>query len=1111
MKEKSDQAAMTNKLRKRAEDESASLLAKVSSQKLNAEKLLQELQIYQIELEMQHEELRQSRAEVEENLARATEFFDFAPASYLTLTHNGIIHEINLAGASTLGIERSLLVGRHLGGFVVDESCLAFNLFLAKMFSSHIREFVDIEIITADKSPLFVHIEAIADSTGHKCRVIMTDITALKLTELALRRESVKNETLLRAASDSIYTLDIDGNVLQANDAFCRMLGYTRDEMLTMNVTQWNAQWSATEMRKKRVAIVESELGSIIQTNHRRRDGSIINVEINTASASIDGQLQILCITRDITERERVKELLLASEKELRYLAEAMPQIVWMTRADGWVTYLNHQWMEYTGLTPEESLGHSWNKAFHPDDQQRTWDIWQSALNNKGIYSHEGRIRKADGSYRWWLTRAMPALDEEGNISKWFGTCTDIDEIKRAEEALRMQSEITANAAEGIVLIKASDGTIHYVNQRFEMMYGYAANELIGRHISSINAITESSSGKVALEIKRTLKSHGTWNGELLNQKKDGTQFWVSSHVSKFLHPELGSLWISHQNDISERKRTQAELQLAKEQAEIASQAKSQFLARASHELRTPLSAILGYAQILALCSDDTTLGHERKVLNSMTEAGWHLLHLINDLLSLSAIEANKLEINMGNVALPPLIDECIDIIRPLAEQKGVGLNIIGNDGDDLTVFADSFRLKQILVNLLSNAVKYNHNHGQVTINCTQRASGLIRIAVTDTGLGLTTAEQEKLFQPFVRLEQHSANTEGAGLGLVVSQQLTQLMDGYIGIQSQPGQGSTFWVELNPAVKISKDKDGWIRRFSSATLQQTMQVLYIEDNPSHVALMERLFKGMQEIKLITAYTPFLGLELAFASRPNIIITDIHMPGMGGYELLKKLQADERTKYIPVVAVSAHASPSDIARGRAAGFHHYLSKPLHIAKLSNIINVLLQDEALRYGNDAGGGKHVSVITGAHLEKVQVASPDDFSNLAEMRVLLVEDYEAVRDAMASLLQIKNIKVTTAKNGKEAVDILTKQPNAFDAVLMDTLMPVMGGREATSIIRSQLHLTSLPIIGMSALMDRKNMELGTIAGMTEHISKPFDAQILFTTLAKYSRDGAHKDDLS
>jgi signal transduction histidine kinase/CheY-like chemotaxis protein len=397
------------------------------------------------------------------------------------------------------------------------------------------------------------------------------------------------------------------------------------------------------------------------------------------------------------------------------------------------------------------------------------------------------------------------------------------------------------------------------------------------------------------------------------------------------------------------------EMRQAKEEAERASRAKSEFLSRMSHELRTPLNAILGFGQLLEL---DVREAEQADNVGEILRAGRHLLELINEVLDLARIEAGKLSISPEPVPLAPLIEDCQALIRPMAE--GRGIRIVEAGGECVVhVRADRVRLKQTLLNLLSNAVKYNREGGLVSIACVVEGD-TAQIRISDTGAGLSAEQQGRLFVAFERLDADKSAVEGTGIGLALSKRLVELMEGRIGVESAPGRGSTFWVRL-PVLEGHGEGGqtaGW--RSAGQAVREAgkgrRDVLCIEDNPANLRLVERILSRRADLRLLTASQPGLGLELARAHRPELILLDINLPDMDGYDVLKCLRESAATRDIPVVAISANAMPKDLARGRAAGFRDYLTKPLDVDRLLAVVDGIMDPLAGTVVGPTDGAAH-----------------------------------------------------------------------------------------------------------------------------------------------------------
>lgn len=401
-----------------------------------------------------------------------------------------------------------------------------------------------------------------------------------------------------------------------------------------------------------------------------------------------------------------------------------------------------------------------------------------------------------------------------------------------------------------------------------------------------------------------------------------------------------------HAEELEQRvaQRT-TELQEAVQAADRANQAKSEFLSRMSHELRTPLNAILGFAQLLEM---DSLTPEQRESVGHVLKAGRHLLELINEVLDLARIEAGRLPISVEPVSLQTVVQESLDLVMLQATEANIEIHADAVSSHDLYVLADHQRLKQVLLNLLANAIKYNRNGGTVTVSGRQIPQDRIRIAVTDTGVGIAPERLARLFTPFERLGVEQTGVEGTGLGLTLSKRLVEAMGGTLGVESTAGRGSTFWVELPRAEDLPDRLERMSRsappRAELMASSKARVVLYIEDNLSNLKLLQRLLAHRPEVKLLPAMQGRMGLDLAREHQPDLILLDLHLPDMLGDEVLWKLQATPETSRIPVVVISADATAGQIDRLLAAGARAYLTKPLDVKKCLDLLDEILNESA-----------------------------------------------------------------------------------------------------------------------------------------------------------------------
>jgi PAS domain S-box-containing protein len=424
---------------------------------------------------------------------------------------------------------------------------------------------------------------------------------------------------------------------------------------------------------------------------------------------------------------------------------------------------------------------------------------------------------------------------------------------------------------------------------------------------------------------------------------KNGGSRWVEVHARATRGADgvlIGTAGVIR--DVTERRRSEEALRTAREVAEAASKAKSEFLSRMSHELRTPLNAILGFGQLTELEAVTPT---QRENADHILKAGRHLLHLINEVLDITGIESGRLHLSVEPVRVSEAVQEVFDLIGPLAAARKIQLRTVGLDIADPYVHADRQRLKQVLLNLVANAVKYNRDGGIAWVSYEESSEGRMRIVVADTGPGIAADKLARLFTPFDRLGAEQTAVEGTGLGLALSKRLAEAMDGQMGVKTELDKGSMFYVDLpkaeSPIARMaSLDLDASASRLRTDGRGRRYTILYVEDNLSNLTLVQRILALRHDIDLIPAMQGGLALELARLHRPDLVLLDLHLPDIPGEEVLRQLRASPDCRAIPVVVLSADATPGQIERLLAVGAHSYVTKPLDVRPFIEILDSVL---------------------------------------------------------------------------------------------------------------------------------------------------------------------------
>ena len=521
---------------------------------------------------------------------------------------------------------------------------------------------------------------------------------------------------------------------------------------------------------------------------------------------------------------------------------------------------------------------------------------------------------------------------------------TDLRRARSNSELVEQRLEDFALSATDFFWETDAEHRFSYMGDRVEEIVGVKVHELIGK-----TRVEFHEADGVASDLwdrhRNDLANYRPFR-DLRAQRihKDGSEVWVS--ISG--RPVFGAdgAFIGYRGTTTDITRTieaEREAENAKQKADEANKAKSDFLSSVSHELRTPLNAILGFSQLLEMDDERSLSRDQRDSVDQIQKSGKHLLELINEVLDLTSIESGKISLSMEEIELELLLSECFAAMMPAARQAGIDLRADLGSRGSVTILADRTRVRQIVLNLLSNAIKYNSPDGECALKVDIRSKN-VKISVADTGFGIPREKQSELFIPFSRAGAENTKIEGTGIGLAITKHLTELLGGNIGFQSEHGVGSTFWVEFpyqflgeNAVDSSIRIEDAVVAEEVSIPLSADFKVLYVEDNPANLLLMERIVAQIPGAGMISATTAERGLQLVEQQRPHVVLMDINLPGMSGLEAMRHLKKNPTTSAVPVIAVSADAMPESIRAGMEEGFKAYISKPVQVAEIIKILH------------------------------------------------------------------------------------------------------------------------------------------------------------------------------
>lgn len=740
---------------------------------------------------------------------------------------------------------------------------------------------------------------------------------------------------------------------------------------------------------ERRMSQMALNVGGV--TTRVRADGRVVELR---RKALPDGGFAMVAV--DMTERQAVAAALADNRRMMSLLLQSTEEGVWFIDNDLRTTDANPAMCRMLGVSHAQLLGRSIYEFVDADNEAIfRGQVQRRAQGLPGSY--EIALRHADGRLVHCQNNPTPLFDAQGRKIGAVGLFTDISAQKRAlAELQRTSAQLAAQTrvlqstlqslSQGVLSIGA-DGHVEAWNKRaLELLQ--LPEALLQRNPTLTQLIDWQRAQQLLMPGQEQPGSASGYEAALRYLKGDHQALWDTPRYQRRrtdgrileveVHAAPEGAHVRTFSDVTDTVRSQQALISARDDAERANRAKSEFLSRMSHELRTPLNAVLGFAQLLDGDAEHPLDALQRERVQQIQRGGAHLLALINEVLDLASIESGALRVQRDCVDLDTLVRDSLHLVEAMAQVQDVTLRLRWPDAGLGTLAADSTRLRQVLLNLLANAIKYNRRGGLVELVGLATADG-VRIEVHDSGPGLTAEQQQRLFQAFDRLDADRGPVEGTGIGLALSRALVDLMNGRIGVSSQPGQGCCFWVELPRQAPAAADglsaatepEPTWQppaqpgparargdtragpadtaqpaapRAASSAeprAAPRRRHVLYVEDNIVNQILVEGMLARLPAVQLQLAADAESGLRLARQQPPDLVLLDIQLPGIDGYELRRQLLDDPATAAVPVVAVTANAMPEDRARALAAGFDDYLTKPLQLQALLDCVNHWLQ--------------------------------------------------------------------------------------------------------------------------------------------------------------------------
>jgi two-component system, sensor histidine kinase and response regulator len=1036
------------------------------------------------------------------------DWFDQAPCGCHSVDQNGVLTSMNATELSWLGYSREELIGRKKFSDLLTPEGVKILAQADPVFKEQGRASnLECNLVRKDGSimPVLLNVTAIKDEAGHvqSSRAAIFDITGFQQARQVVEQERLLLHAILDSTPNAVYFKDRDSRFIAVSQSKARKHGLEPADLIGKSDAEMFSGPHAREALKDEQRIMRTGRPVIdqeeVETWPDRPDTWSLTSKMpfRDSGGAIIGTFGI---SRDITAQKRIEESLRREQFLFNLLLRTIPDNIYFKDRQSRFLRINEPMAHLFGLRDaSEALGKRDSDYFTGEHARQAYEDEQRAMGTgEAIINLEEKETWPDGHVTWVSTTKVPFRDEAGNVAGLVGISRDITDRKQAEDALRKseaQTRVILDSAYDAFVMFDAAGRIIDWNRQARAVFGWSREEAIGRGLSD-TILSAQSREAHDQEIQRYLANRETRIFdkimEVTAQERNGREFPVELTIrpSQWGDSVMFNAFI---RDITTRKQAETALKEAKEAAEAAARAKSEFLANMSHEIRTPMNGVIGMTGLLL----DTKLDpQQREFTEAVRVSADTLLTVINDILDFSKIEAGKLTFEVLDFDLVETIESTLDMLAERAQGKGIELTSGIAPDVPVGLRGDPGRLRQILINLLSNAIKFTE-HGEVVVRTVKESEteehAVLRFTVADTGIGIPQAVQGRLFQAFTQADTSTTRKYGGtGLGLAISRQLVSMMNGEIGVQSEPGKGTTFWFTARFEKLLGGLKPARTENYDLTDLR----VLVVDDNATNRQILRhQIFAWkMQKGSAASGNEALQLLRSAVAAGTpyDIALLDMQMPEMDGLTLAHAIKADPSIAATRLIILTSLGHLADSEEWKAAGIDAYLVKPV---KQSRLFDCLV--EAVQKGR----AESKQADTGSSGRSPAATIPP----LPKLRILVAEDNPVNQKVALGQLERLGCSGDVVGNGLEVLAALPRLD--YDVILMDCQMPEMDGFEATLAIRKREQdsrsrcpwKTPIQIVAMTANAMQGDREKCLAAGMDDYVSKPVRLTELHAVLAR------------